>query len=158
MRVGGEWFEGRGGRGKGWMAAALHDGHPKRKNGHKQQGGTLSIYWQPNSYCLLKLPGNSRLSSLWGGIYGRDDVLPTFYPTFTCRLRPRNAEFMEMTWFTDFHLSAFHHFRSHPFVATFCLLVLLYNIYTWLYPDPIMKLPVPSGARLFGGHVVFIME
>jgi hypothetical protein len=65
---------------------------------------------------------------------------------------------MEMTWLTDLHLSAFHQFQSHPFVATFCLLVFLYNIYPWLYPDPIMKLPVPSGARLLGGHLISILE
>ena len=65
---------------------------------------------------------------------------------------------MEMTWLTDFHLSAFHWFQSHPFVAAFCLLVFLYNVHTWLHPDPIMKLPVPPGARFFGGHAVFITE
>lgn len=65
---------------------------------------------------------------------------------------------MEMTWLTDVHLSALYWFQSHPFVATCCLLVFLYNVNTWLYPDPIMKLPVPSGARLFGGHVFLVVE
>ena len=65
---------------------------------------------------------------------------------------------MEMTWLTDFHLSALHWSQSHPFVAASCLLVFLYNVHTWLYPDPIMKLPVPSGARLLGGHVLSVIE
>ena len=56
---------------------------------------------------------------------------------------------MEMAWLTDFY---------HPFVAAFCLLAFLYNVHTWLYPDPIMKLPVPPGVRLFSDHVVSVME
>jgi hypothetical protein len=69
-----------------------------------------------------------------------------------------SQEFMEMTWLTDVHLSAFCWLQSHPFVATLCLLAFLYNVHTWLYPDPIMKLPTPPGARLFGGHVFAVIE
>ncbi|KAH9994912.1 cytochrome P450 [Russula compacta] len=58
-----------------------------------------------------------------------------------------------MTW-----LTVFHWLRCHPVVATFCVLIILYNVYTWLYPDPIMKLPVPPGGRLFGGHVLAVID
>ena len=64
-----------------------------------------------------------------------------------------------MTWLTNLHIcSVFHWLQYHPVVATFCVLITLYNVYTWLYPDPIMKLPVPPGGRGFGGHALPILE
>ena len=59
---------------------------------------------------------------------------------------------------TDFHVSTLHCFQSHHVVAAFCLLVFLYKLHTWFYLDPLMKLPVPPGAHLIGGHVTTILE
>lgn len=63
-----------------------------------------------------------------------------------------------MSWPTSFHTSIFHWFQSHPIVATFCLLIILYNVHSWLYPDPIMKLPVAPGGSLIGGHSLLVVE
>ena len=66
---------------------------------------------------------------------------------------------MEMACLTSFHISVFYPWiQSHPVVATLCVLIVLYNVYTWLYPDPLMKLPVPRGGWLFGGHALTVIE
>ncbi|KAI0256106.1 cytochrome P450 [Lactifluus subvellereus] len=65
---------------------------------------------------------------------------------------------METTWLTGLRLSILHWFQSHPVLATLCVLIVLYNVYAWLYPDPIMKLPVPRGGRLVGGHALVVTD
>jgi hypothetical protein len=65
---------------------------------------------------------------------------------------------MEMTSLTGIHVFILHWLQHHLFVATLCVLVFLYKVHTWLYPDPIMKLPSPSGAELLGGHVLAVIE
>jgi hypothetical protein len=59
---------------------------------------------------------------------------------------------------TSSHASVFFWLQSHPIAATFCVLIILYKVYTWLFPDPIMKLPVAPGGSLFGGHAVIVGE
>jgi hypothetical protein len=59
-----------------------------------------------------------------------------------------------MTW----HDFVFLWLQSHPILAALSFLIVLYNVYDWLYPDPIMKLPMPRGGRLFGGHLRDVIE
>ena len=54
--------------------------------------------------------------------------------------------------------TSFHTPQSYPIAATFCVLIISYKVYTWLYPDPIMKLPVAPGGNLFGGHIHLVTE
>jgi hypothetical protein len=65
---------------------------------------------------------------------------------------------MAMSWPTTFHTSVLYWLQSHPIVTTFCVLIILHNVYNWLYPDPIMKLPVAPGGSLIGGHAFLITE
>jgi hypothetical protein len=69
-----------------------------------------------------------------------------------------DADDIDMTWLSGFYTSVLLWSQSHPFVATFCVLVFLYKLNTWLDPDPIMDLPTPRGARWFGGHVFTVIE
>ncbi|KAN0123147.1 cytochrome P450 monooxygenase [Russula decolorans] len=57
---------------------------------------------------------------------------------------------------TSFHAPVSNWLQSHPIAATFCVIIISYKVYTWLYPDPIMKLPVPPGGNLFGGHALMV--
>jgi len=69
-----------------------------------------------------------------------------------------NTDDIEMTWLSGFYTYVLLWSQSHPFVATFCVLVFLYNLNAWLDPDPIMDLPSPRGGRWFGGHVFTVIE
>ena len=70
----------------------------------------------------------------------------------------RTSWLKEMSLPTSFHASVFFWLQSHPIATAFCVLIILYKIYTWLFPDPIMKLPVAPGGSLFGGHTLMIIE
>ena len=59
---------------------------------------------------------------------------------------------------TCIHTAVRYWFQSYPIAMTFCVLTILYKVHTWLYPDPIMKLPVAPGGNLIGGHVVLVNE
>jgi hypothetical protein len=59
---------------------------------------------------------------------------------------------------TSFHTPVGHWLQSHPIAATSCVLIILYKVYTWLFPDPIMKLPAAPGANLFCGHTLIVTE
>ena len=58
--------------------------------------------------------------------------------------------------------TSFHAFvvwlQSHPIATTFCVLIVLYKVYTWLFPDPIMKLPLAPGGSMFGGHTLMVTK
>ena len=89
---------------------------------------------------------------------GSTNVTLTFTLTFIHRDLRSTAEALGMTWLIGIHSSIVHWVQCHPFVATFSVLVFLYNVHKWLYPDPILKLPSPSGAQFFGGHVLAVIE
>ena len=62
-----------------------------------------------------------------------------------------------MSFPTSFHALVFW-LQSHSIATTFCVLFVLYKVYTWLFPDPIMKLPLAPGGSLFGGHALIVIE
>ena len=62
-----------------------------------------------------------------------------------------------MTLHTSFHALVFW-LHSHPIATAFCVLIVLYKVYTWLFPDPMMKLPLAPGGSLCGGHSLIVTE
>ncbi|SRR6266403_2211199 len=83
----------------------------------------------------------------------KDDA-PTF-PTF---ITYGTLWLMEMSLPTNFPTSVFYWLQYHPIAATFCVLIILHKVYTWLFPDPMVKLPVAPGGNWFGGHALIVIE
>jgi hypothetical protein len=65
---------------------------------------------------------------------------------------------MTITWLSAVCPPAFYWIQLHPILAAFCAIIIVYHVHAWLYPDPLMKLPCPSGGGLFGGHVFDIIK
>ncbi|KAI9442336.1 cytochrome-450 hydroxylase [Lactarius indigo] len=63
-----------------------------------------------------------------------------------------------MTWLSAVFAPVFNCIQLHPILASVCVVIVIYHVHAWLYPDPLMKLPCPPGGRLFGGHVYNIIN
>lgn len=60
---------------------------------------------------------------------------------------------MSIPWLSAVFAPVFDWIQLHPILAPLCIVIIIRHVHTWLYPDPLMKLPCPRGGRLFGGHV-----
>ena len=60
---------------------------------------------------------------------------------------------MSIPWLSAVFSSVFDWIQLHPILTPLFIVIIIRHVYTWLYPDPLMKLPCPRGGRLFGGHL-----
>ena len=65
---------------------------------------------------------------------------------------------MTIPWLSAAVAAVFYWIQLHPILASLCIVVIIYHVHAWLYPDPLMKLPAPTGARLYGGHTRYVVE
>jgi len=66
--------------------------------------------------------------------------------------------FDRMTWQSAVFTPVFYWIQLHPISAFLCVIIIVYHVHARLYPDPLMKLPCPSGGGLFGGHIYNIIK